>query len=193
MGLVEPMAQLPALGSVFVSLRIRSEGSGLLVGAVALMLGCVVALAPDASASKPFRVPTPIGTSDTMPAGTACPFTLQTVLVGGNQVFTYFADGRFHATGRHLDLCTNVDSGTSTRLDLQGNVDFVPTVDGGLIIRANGITAFEFLPGDAGPGDTQTARTYLFTGHFVAELDPSGAVTAFTSTGKSQDVCAMLM
>ena len=57
---------------------------------------------------------------------------------------------------------------------------------------AGGITVFAFSPGDAGPGDTATGRTYLCTGHFVATSDPSGVVTAFTSTGKSQDVCAVL-
>lgn len=166
--------------------------SGLVAGAVALMLGCSVALSPSASASKPVRIPAPIGKSDTFPAGTACPFTLQTVLVGGNQILTFFDDGRIHATGRHLDLFTNVDSGTSTRLNLQGSIDVVPTADGGSITRASGITAFVFFPGDAGPGDTQTGRTYLFTGHFVAVSDPSGVITTFTASGKSQDVCAML-
>ena len=165
---------------------------GLLVGAVAFMLGCAVALAPDASASKPVRIPAPIGNSNTYPAGVACPFRLHTQLVGGNQVFTIFDDGRFHATGRHLDRFTNVKAGTSTRLDLQGSVDVVPTSDGGSILRASGITAFVFFPGDAGPGDTNTGRTYLFAGHFQAVSDPSGAITTFTSAGKSQNVCAML-
>ena len=107
-------------------------------------------------------------------------------------MLTFYDDGRFHATGRHLDLFTNVDSGASTRLDLQGSVDVVPTADDGSTIRASGITAFLFFPGDAGPGDTQTGRMYLFTGNFVATSDPSGTVTTFTSAGKSQDVCAML-
>ncbi len=164
---------------------------GLLVGAVALMLGCAVALGPAASASKPLRFPAPIGNSDTFPAGTACPFTLQADLVGGNRVFTIFDDGRFHATGRHLDLFTNVDSGTSIRLDMQGSFDAVPTADGS-IIRGSGINSFVFFPGDAGPGDTQTGRTYLFTGTFVATSDSSGAITTFTSTGQVQDVCALL-
>ena len=166
--------------------------AGVLVGAVALMLGSAVALGPDASASKPFRIPAEIGHSDTFPAGDACPFMLQADLVGGNRVFTFFDDGRFHATGRHLDLFTNLDSGASTRLDMQGSFDAVPTADGGSIMRSSGINSFVFFPGDAGPGDTQTGRTYLFTGTFVATSDPSGAVTSFTSSGTSQDVCAML-
>jgi hypothetical protein len=69
----------------------------------------------------------------------------------------------------------------------------VPTADGGSILQGSGITVFVFFPGDAGPGNTQTGRTYLFTGDFVATSDPSGAVTAFKSAGKSQSVCAMLM
>ena len=127
-----------------------------------------------------------------MSAGEACPFTLHTELVGGNQVLTFFEDGRSHATGRHLDRLTNVTAATSIRLDLQGSVDALPTADGGSVIRGSGITGFVFFPGDAGPGNTETGRFYLFTGTFVATSDPSGLITGFTSDGKNQDVCAML-
>jgi hypothetical protein len=146
-----------------------------------------------ASASKPVRIPAPIGNSNTYPAGTACPFTLQTDLVGGNQTFTFFDDGRFHATGVHIDRFTNVDTGSTTTLALQGSFDAVPTADGGSIFKGSGITGFVFFPGDEGPGDTQTGRFYLFTGHFVGTSDPSGATTTFKSTGQRQDVCAMLL
>ena len=172
--------------------RGRIRRGGLLVGAVTLMLGCGVAAAPDAFASKPVRMPAPIGNSNTFPAGFACLFTLQGDLVGGNRVFTVFDSGRFHATGRHIDRFTNVDSGTSTTIDQQGSFDNVSTAVGGSILQENGINAFVFFPGDAGPGDSQTGRTYLFTGDFVATSDPAGTITSFTSTGKSQDVCAML-
>ncbi len=168
------------------------RGSGLLVAAMTSLLGCAVALGPAASAAQPVRIPAPIGNSNTFPAGTACPFTFQGELVGGNQVFTFFDDGRFHATGRHLDRFTNVASGASARLDLQGSVDVVPTADGGSITRGSGVTAFVFFPGDTGPGDAHTGRTYLFTGTFVATSDPSGVITSFRSAGRSQDICAML-
>ena len=173
--------------------HVRRRG-GLLVGAVTLMLGCAGALGPAASASGHFRIPTPIGGEGyTFLAGEACPaFTLHTQLVGGNQVLTFYDDGRFHATGRHLDRLTNVDSGASIRLDLQGSFDLVPTADGGSIIRGSGITGFVFFPGDAGPGNTETGRFYRFTGTFVATSDPSGVITSFRSAGKSEDVCAML-
>ena len=159
---------------------------------MALLLGCVTALAPDASASKPVRIPAPIGNINPFQAGTACPFTLQGTLIGGNQVLTFFDDGRFLATGRHIDRLTNVDTGKSITLDLNGIVSQVPTADGGSVLRAIGITSFLFFPGDVGPGDTQTGRTYLFVGYFVAVSDPSGTVTSFRSAGKSQNVCAML-
>jgi hypothetical protein len=172
--------------------HLRRRG-GLLVGAATLMLGCAAALGPAASAGQHVRIPAPIGgDGNTFPAGEACPFTLHAVLVGGNQVLTFFDDGRFHATGRHVDRLTNVDSGTSIRLELQGSVDAVPTADGGSIIRGSGITGFVFFPGDAGPGNVEIGRFYLFTGHFVATSDPSGVLTSFTSAGTSQDVCAML-
>jgi hypothetical protein len=156
------------------------------------MLGCAIALAPAASASPPVTIPAPIGNTNTIPAGSACPFTLQVTLIGGNQVFTFFDDGRFLATGLHIDRLTNVDTGTSITLNLNGIVSQVPTADGGSVLRAIGITAFIFFPGDAGPGDTQTGRMYLFVGYFVAVSDPSGTVTSFKSYGTRKDVCAML-
>jgi len=171
--------------------HLRRRG-GLLVAALALMLGCATALAPEAAASAPVRVPAPIGNTNIFPAGAACPFTLQGTLIGGNQVFTFFDDGRFLATGLHIDRLTNVDTGRSITLNLQGPVYVVPTADGGSVTRASGVTSYIFFPGDAGPGDTQTGRTYLFTGAFVAVSDPSGTVTSFKSFGTSKDVCAML-
>ena len=146
-----------------------------LVGTVTSMAVCAVVVAPGALASPPVRVPAPIGNSNTFDAGTACPFTLQIELIGGNQAFTFFDDGRFHATGRHIDRFTNLDEGTSTTLEMQGSINAVPTADGGSILSANGITTFVFFPGDAGPGDTETGRVYTFTGGFVATSDPSGA------------------
>ena len=159
------------------------------------MLGCAGVLGPAASASGHFRIPTPIGgEGNTFLPGEACPtFTLHTELVGGNQVLTFYDDGRFHATGRHLDRLTNVTRSASIMLDLQGSFDVVPTADGGSILRGSGITGFTFLPGDAGPGNTESSRFYVFTGTFVATSDPSGVLTNFTSAGTRQDVCAMLM
>jgi hypothetical protein len=182
---------VPLAGRHHSRAHLRRRG-GVLVGALALLLGCALALAPEASASGPVRIPAPIGNSNTFPAGSACPFTLQGTLIGGNQVFTFFDDGRFLATGRHIDRLTNVDTGTSITLNLQGPIYVVPTADGGSVLRASGVTSFIFFPGDAGPGDTQTGRTYLFTGYFVAISDPSGTVTTFKSFGTSKDVCAML-
>ena len=173
----------------------RKRLSALAVSVVAVVATGVAAgpAVASASARKPVRIPAPIGNSNTFPAGTACPFTLHTELVGGNQAFTIFDDGRFHATGVHIDRYTNVDTGSSTTVALQGSVDAVPTADGGSIFQGGGITGFVFFPGDAGPGDPQTGRFFLFTGHFLGTSDPSGAITTFKSNGQRQDVCAMLM
>ena len=137
-----------------------SARRGLLAAAAgSLAVATSVILAPAAMASRPVHIPAPIGNSNTFPAGTACPYTLRGDLVGGNQAFTFFDDGRFHATGRRIDRFTSVSTGTSTTIALQGSVDVVPTADGGSILRASGITTFVFFPGDAGPGDTQVGRT----------------------------------
>jgi len=119
--------------------RGRVRRGGLLVGAVALLLGCVTAHAPDASAGKPVHTPSPIGNINHFQAGDACPFTLQGELVGGNQVQTSFDNGQLHFTGRHIDRFTNMDTGNSTTLALQGSFDVVPTADGGSILQGSGI------------------------------------------------------
>ena len=58
------------------------------------MAVCAVVVAPGALASPPVRVPAPIGNSNTFYAGTPRPFTLQIKLIGGNQAFTFFDNGR---------------------------------------------------------------------------------------------------
>lgn len=171
--------------------RLRRR-SGVLVGALTLMLGCAMALAPAASASPPVSIPAPIGNVTPYPAGTACSFNLEGKLIGGNQVLTFFDDGRFLATGRHIDRLTNLDTGTSITLNLNGVVSEVPTADGGSVLRAVGTTAFVFYPGDAGPGDNRIGRFYLFTGYFVVVSDADFVVTSFKSYGTRKNVCAML-
>jgi hypothetical protein len=166
--------------------------SRVVVGALTMMLVGAMALAPQASANPPVSTPAPIGNVTQFPAGTACSFNLQGELIGGNQVLTTFDDGRFLATGRHIDRITNLDTGKAITLDLNGVLSVVPTADGGSVVRAVGVTGYTFSPGDAGPGDNQIGRFYVFTGYFVVVSDANFVVTSFKSYGTSKDVCAML-
>ena len=154
-------------------------------------------LAPAALASKPDRMRLPPFESHVAAPGDVCPAAIAPEGIrfsdaGGNQAQTVFDNGKVMFTGRHPDQLTNVATGTSVVLNLQGNVTFVSQPDGSGEFRLSGTTAFVFFPGDVGPGDTATVRSYLFTGNVRLIFDASGAVIAFESSGKTQDVCAMI-
>jgi len=153
-------------------------------------------LAPDAMASKPDRQVLP-GLDEVIPPGLACseavaPDGVRVRSVGPTSVLRTWDDGRQLLSGRHPDEYTNVATGKSIVLRLQGSAAFVPQADGGVKGRLSGTTAFTFFPGDVGPGDDTTGRTYVFTGNVRLVLDAFGAVVGFSSTGKRDDVCAMI-
>ena len=162
-------------------------------GAVAL-LGALAT--PVAVAGKPERVRlAPYERLD--PAGAACPEALAPAGIhwtdaGGNGAVSFFENGRMLTTGRHPDRVTNVATGESLVLRLQGSGEGAPRPDGTYEMRLSGTTAFTFLPGDVGPGDDATGRIYVFTGNVRVLLDAGFAVVAFESSGTREDVCAML-
>jgi hypothetical protein len=164
----------------------------------ALVIACGALLVPGALAGKPDRQRLPIGISEDYSPGQICPEGIAPAgvhlqLVGGNEAVTVFDDGRFLATGVHIIKVTNVaDPDRSVIIDVHGNFTAVPQADGSIIGRGDGTTAFSFFPGDAGPGDTTTGRFYLFTGQNSEVIDASGTVTAFSSVGSGEDICAMI-
>ena len=64
---------------------------------------------------------------------------------------TLFDDGRLLFTARHPDEITNVATGKSIVLELQGSGASVPKLDGSVELRLSGKTSFTFFPGDLGP------------------------------------------
>jgi hypothetical protein len=165
------------------------------VAACAVALGAV--LAPIAHGGKPFREQVPLGSSGEMLPGEACPVSIAPKgvgleVIGGNHALSFFDDGRFLVTGRHVDRVTNIATGASVVLELGGSVMDRPLDDGTTHGRASGTLGFVFLPGDAGPGDTHTGRFYVFTGTFRYVYDSTYTVTEFESVGTMQDVCALL-
>jgi hypothetical protein len=112
--------------------------------------------------------------------------------VGPTSVLRIWDTGRQLFSGLHPDEFTNVATGRSVTLQLQGSADQVPQADGSFDGRLSGTTAPTFFPGDVGPDDQTTGRTYVFTGDVNLVFDASGAVVAFSQTGTMADVCAMI-
>jgi len=168
------------------------------VTVLALVVVLAALMVPSALAGKPYRERVPIGTSDDFLPGEACseaiaPDGIRLELVGGNEAVMFFEDsGRFMATARHVIEVTNLATGKSVVLNIQGSYAEVPQADGTALGRGSGTFGFIFLPGDEGPGDTSTGRYYLFTGTVRLVYDSSFVVTDFKSNGSMQDVCAMV-
>ena len=158
--------------------------------------GASASLAPAAMADKPERIVLP-GIDEIDPPGVDCPPALapggvRNRNLGPTSVLRIFDTGRQLLSGRHPDEITNVATGKSIDLQLQGSAAAVPRANGSVDGRLSGTTTFTFFPGDVGPGDQTTGRTYLFTGNVRLVFDTSGAVVAFSSTGTMSDVCAMI-
>jgi len=164
---------------------------------VALAAVLSALLASSAVAGKPDRQMVPLDASDVFPPGFACPEAIapegvRVTRAGGNAAITFFDNGSVMTTARHPDLVTNIATGKSVIVELQGSGAFVPQPDGSGDLRLSGTTVFTFFPGDVGPGDDTTGRSYLFTGNVQLVFGAAGSVIAFESSGLREDVCAML-
>lgn len=164
---------------------------------LALVILCGALAAPAALAGKPYRERVPLGDPQELPAGLVCPESIapdgvRLELVGGNQAVMFFENGKFMATARHVDRITNIATGSSVVLELEGVYTDTPQGDGTISGKASGTFAFILFPGDEGPGDTETGRFYVFTGTARFAYDESFAVTEFESVGTRKDVCSMI-
>ena len=154
-------------------------------------------LAPPAFAGKPDRQLLPLDGSFLAEPGLVCPEEIapegvRIENVGGNAAGTSFDNGTFVITGRHPDEVTNVATGKSIVIELQGRVASVPQQDGSTVLRLRGTQGFLFFPGDVGPGDDATGRSFVFTGNVKLVLDALGSVTAFESAGTMKNTCAAI-
>jgi hypothetical protein len=153
-------------------------------------------IAGQASAGKPDRQRLPMGEFLAEP-GLVCPEAIAPAgvgfaNVGGNAVGTLFDNGTFVITGRHPDEVTNVATGKSIVIKFQGRVASIPQRDGSTVMRLSGTQGFLFFPGDVGPGDDATGRSYVFTGEVELVIGALGSVIAFEATGTMIDTCAMI-
>lgn len=154
--------------------------------------GAFIALSSSVFATKPDKVPE--SPADVVfPAGGACPafdLRLQTETRGS---IKFFANGDIHSTGYERAWVTNLSSGETIELMVNGRVRIVPPGDDGegeLII--SGPQLIIFFAGDAGPGNVSEARTYYFKGKMNAVIDSSFVFLDFEFSGKSVDICAAL-
>ena len=169
--------------------------AGLIAGTAVIVSS--VLLAPVAVAGKPDRERLGPYEPFVDDPGVACPESIapegiRWTYAGGKSSIAFYEDGRMLRTGRHPDRVTNVATGESVVLRLQGSAEMVPLEDGTLEWRLSGSTVFTFFGGDVGPGDDATGRIYAFTGNVRLVMDADGIVTAFESSGTMRDVCAQL-
>lgn len=157
---------------------------------VVAVVGAVLATA--AFASKPVRSPAQAPPPSTFPAGVVCPFPVFVEAVENRQTQTVFSDGRILVTGFTSARVVNLTNGNETTLNVSGSVRMTP--QGSLLdVTSSGPLLIFFFPGDAGPGDVGTGRTYLFHGRTEFLVDPSTfTFLSFSHRGQATDVCALL-
>jgi hypothetical protein len=147
-------------------------------------------LAPAAEAARPDRfVEPPYETFvDASCPDSIAPEGIRWSDAGGNFAALFFGDGRVLRTGRHPDLLTNVATGESVLLDLQGSISTRP-VDDEIHMTMRGRNGLVLYPGDAGPGDADEPRVYVFTGMVRVAFDAGFAVTRLVHSGPAWNVC----
>jgi hypothetical protein len=157
-----------------------------------VLAACVLAVfgVGVAQAAKPERRPAPV-TEFSFPAGLVCPFAVEAEVVTNRQTETTFSSGKVAVRGFFEGRL--IGNGNEITLNASGPITITPRTDGLLELKATGPTIVFFFPGDAGPGDTSTGRTYLLKGHAEILVDPSTfAFVDFGLSGQAVDLCAAL-
>ncbi len=149
------------------------------------------ALAGSAAADKPDRGPAPGGPLD-FPAGLVCPFPVSGIPTENRQHLTAFANGKVAFNGYFEVELTNVATGKSITLNANGAVRLTQAGDE-TRIQSSGPLIWFLFPGDAGPGDVTTGRTYLVKGNTEVLADTATfAFHSFETNGNVTDLCAEL-
>ena len=156
-------------------------------------LTLAVVLAATAQAGKPVRVPYNALPPVTFPAGVACSFPLTIEALVNKQTQTTFSNGEMLQTGGFVVSVQNASNpDNSLTLNVPGAVR-TTVVGSELHVTTHGPILFVFFPGDAGPGDVNTGRTYLIDGRAEFVVDPTTfAFVSFVYTGHATDICAAL-
>jgi hypothetical protein len=162
--------------------------------AIAIVAAALTAaLADGAGATKPIRNPAGGPPSLTFPAGMVCPFPVFAEAVENRQTATEFSNGDVQVTGFFLTRVTNVLNPDNTLTLVSGGPARLTFGETTFHLTTRGPLIFFFFPGDAGPGDVSTGRTYFFHGRTETEIvTETGAFLSFEYTGKADDLCAAL-
>ena len=168
-----------------------------LAAVVLLTALCGGVVASTAMAERPQSVPVP---DDTVlfefPAGLVCPEAIapegiRVTFRGGSTTDRFFASGRFLETGRGAYETLNIATGKTVTFDLRGSTAIAPVGDG-FEVKASGVLITSFFPGDQGPGDVNSGRTYVFTGTQRIVATGNFTITEFESVGQMTSVCDLL-
>jgi len=122
----------------------------------------------------------------------ACTFALAGEPVESNQTETIYSSGKLKITGHFVGDLTNLDNGKSITVNASGSVRLSPEGDNIRLVSA-GPVIFSSFPGDAGPGEISTGRTYVTHGHTEVLVDAATfTFLSFETKGKVTDLCAAL-
>ena len=121
-----------------------------------------------------------------------CPFAVSGVPTENRQHLTAFANGKVAFNGYFEAQLTNVANGKSITVNSNGALRLTQAGDE-TRIQSSGPLIWFLFPGDAGPGDVTTGRTYLVKGHTEVLADPATfAFHSFETNGNVTDLCAEL-
>jgi hypothetical protein len=152
-------------------------GRCLLAGIIATLTLGALFLAGTAGATKPFmmrEVQGPLTLSDTC----SFPVLLQPTAPDVSNFFI-FSDGEIFGSGPFVGTATNLDTGTTVKINMGGSFSVVQHSDGTVTVTSNGFVLSSLFG-------------TIFSGHSVIELDASGNVTSRTFNGTERDLCAEL-
>jgi hypothetical protein len=126
----------------------------------------------------------------TLPAGTACSFTLSFTLSGGNQQPRSFVGGRLVEAGSTGMLTiVNEDADKTISFPSRGvGVRSVTTSNGITTVSTGGQLLLILFPSDTPAGPSTT----LYTGRVVYTVDGAGNFVLQRTAGRQIDVCAEL-
>jgi hypothetical protein len=128
-----------------------------------------------------------------LPAGVACPFGLGLTRVS-KDTYWMFSDGHEAVDAEVEQTWTNLGTNTSVdHLSAYRRVVFHHD-DGTTLEIDHGSFAYIFFAGDQGPNGLvgPGGETYFMTGTAQVTFGADGAIAAFSFSGQSTDVCALL-
>jgi hypothetical protein len=161
----------------------RAASVGLAVVASAL------AVAPGALAQRPEREPLP--PADPFVIEDVCAFPVYLEELVNRTKLTRFPDGREKITGALKIRLTNLDRPAKTRVfNISGPAHFLPTPDGGVILRGTGRWLWFFAPGELGEGTP--GMMMLLSGQARLTISPEGDLSFTVVSGRAQNVCNLL-